>query len=83
MRSRHLLGTGTVAITAFVVFAWMTTQVDALRDQLPFTDDPWDAVTSFALIGIGVVGGASIVRARGEFARREDPGAARPIVHGI
>ena len=72
-----------MAIGAFLVFAWLTTQVHALRDQLPFTDDPWDAVTSFALIGIGVVGGATVVRVLGEFARREDPAAARPIVLGV
>jgi hypothetical protein len=83
MRSRHLLGSGAVAIAAFVAFAWLTTQVHALRDQLPFTDDPWDAVTSFALIGIGVIGGATIVRALGEFARRQDPSAARRIVLGV
>ena len=83
MRSRHLLRSGALAIAAFVVFAWLTTQVHALRDQLPFTDDPWDAVTSFALIGIAVVGGATIVRALGAFARREDPSAARLIVLGV
>ncbi len=83
MRSRHLLGSGAVAVAAFVAFAWLTTQIHALRDQLPFTDDPWDAVTSFALIGVGVVGGATIVRSLGAFARREDPSAARPIVLGV
>jgi hypothetical protein len=83
MRAAHLFGSGAVAIVAFVVFAWLTTQVDVLRERLPFTDDPWDAVTSFALIGIAVVGAATIVRALGEFARRRDPRAARPIGLGI
>ena len=83
MRIRQLLGSGAVAIAAFVVFAFLTTQLHALRDQLPFTDDPWDAVTSYALIGIAVVGGATVLRALGELVRREDPGAERPIVRGV
>lgn len=83
MRTRHLLGSGAVAIAAFVAFAFLTTQIHAIRDQLPFTDDPWDGVTSFALIGIALVGGATIVRALGAFVRGEDPNAARPIVLGV
>lgn len=83
MRFRYLIGSGGVAIAAFGVFAWLTTQIHVIRAQLPFTVDPWDAVTSFALIGIGVVGVATIVRALGEVARRRDPSTARPIARGF
>ncbi len=66
----------------FVVVSWLTTQVESLRAAMPFTEDPWDAVVSFALIGIGVIGGATIVRAIGQLGRPYDPAVARRIAIG-
>lgn len=73
---------GAIATVPFVVTAWLTTQVESVRAALPFTDDPYDAVVSFAVVAIAVVGGATIVRAIGQLRRPHDPSVARRIAIG-
>ena len=79
---RRTTWSGALAAAVFVVVSWLTTQVETLRAAMPFTDDPWDAVVSFALIGIGVIGGATIVRAMGQLGRPDDPAVERRIAIG-
>ena len=74
--------TGAAATALFVVTAWLTTQIESLRAVLPFTEDPFDAVVSFALVGIGVIGGLTLVRAAGQRRRPFDRAVARRIAIG-
>lgn len=67
---------------AFLAFAWLTTQVESLRAVLPFTEDPYDAVTSFAVIAIGIVGGATVVRWLAQARRAPDLAVERRIALG-
>jgi hypothetical protein len=67
---------------SFLVFAWLTTQVASLRASLPFTEDPYDAVVSFAVIAIGVVGTATVFRAFAHARRPFDPAVGRRIAIG-
>jgi hypothetical protein len=74
--------TGTAASAAFVLLALVTTQAKSIQAVLPFTDDPYDAVTWFSLIGIAIVGGATLVRAIGHLSGAYDPAVARRIAIG-
>lgn len=74
--------TSTPVAASFLVFAWLTTQVQALRTELPFTEDPYDAVVSYAVIGIAVVGGASIFRVIVHARRPYDPVVGRRVAIG-
>lgn len=67
---------------SFLVFAWLTTQVAALRAVLPFTDDPYDGVVSFAVIGIGVVGAATVFRVVVHARSPYDPEVGRRVAIG-
>jgi hypothetical protein len=73
---------GAAASAAFVLLALVTTQVKTIQAVLPFTDDPYDAVTWFSLIAIAIVGGATIVRAIGHRSGTYDPAVARRIALG-
>jgi hypothetical protein len=79
---RPVAWSGAFAGIAFLVLAWLTTQVAAIRAAVPFTEDPYDAVVSFAVIGVGVVGGATFLRAIGEARRSGDPSVERRIAIG-
>jgi hypothetical protein len=79
---RLITFSGAAASFAFVLLAIVTTQVDVIRAGLPFTEDPYDAVTWFALLGIAVVGGATIVRSIGHRSGTYDPAVARRIAMG-
>ena len=79
---RFVTFSGTAASFAFVLLAIVTTQVDVIRSGLPFTEDPYDVITWFALIGIAVVGGATIVRWMGHRSGTYDPAVARRIAIG-
>ena len=79
---RRVTRAGGAATVLFIVVSWLTTQVESIRSSLPFTEDPYDAVVSFALIGIAVVGGATIVRAMGQRTRPYDSSVARRIAIG-
>lgn len=69
-------------VTSFLVYAWLSTQVEALRAELPFTEDPFDAVVSFAVIGIAVVGGTTIFRVLVHARRPYDPVIGRRVAIG-
>ena len=79
---RLITFSGAAAGFAFVLLAIVTTQVDVIRAGFPFTEDPYDAVTWFALLGIAVVGGATIVRWIGHRSGAYDPAVARRIAIG-
>jgi len=79
---RLVTGTGAIATGLFLVVAGLTTQVASVRAALPFTEDPYDGVVSFAVVAIAVVGGASIVRAMATLRRPPDPVVARRIAIG-
>lgn len=74
--------TSTPIAASFLVYAWLTTQVQAVRAQLPFTEDPYDAVVSYAVIGIAVVGGATIFRVIVHARRPYDPVIGRRVAIG-
>ena len=79
---RFITWTGAATSAAFLLLALVTTQVDSIQAVLPFTDDPYDAVTWFSVIAIAIVGGATIVRAIGQRSRAVDPAVARRIALG-
>ena len=67
---------------SFLVFAWLTTQVTALRAVMPLTEDPYDGIVSFAVIGIGVVGAATFFRVLVHGRRPYDPAVGRRVAIG-
>lgn len=79
---RFVTWTGTATSAAFLLLVLVTTQVDSIQAVLPFTDDPYDAVTWFSVLAIAIVGGATIVRAIGHRGRAYDPAVARRIALG-
>ena len=50
--------------------------------SLPFSEDPYDAVTSFGVIAIAIVGGATVVRWIAQLRRRPDDAVERRIAIG-
>ena len=80
---RLVTRTGSVATALFFGFSWLTTQVGSIRAALPFTEDPYDAVVSFGVIAIAVVGGATVFRAIVHARRPYDPSVARRIAIGF
>ena len=60
--TRLAANTAAIAVVLFGLFCFVTTQVHALRETLPFTVDPYDAVESYALMAIGLVAGVTWVR---------------------
>lgn len=79
---RFVTWAGTAASAAFALLVLVTTQVDVIRAALPFTDDPYDAVTWFSVIAIALVGAATVVRAIGHRSRPYDPAVARRVAIG-
>ncbi len=79
---RFVTWTGAATSAAFFLLVLVTTQVDSIQAVLPFTDDPYDAVTWFSVIAIAIVGGATIVRAIGHRGGPSDPAVARRIALG-
>jgi len=51
-----------VAVLLFGLLWFLTTQVRDLRETLPFTLDPYDAVVSYAVMAIALVAGATWLR---------------------
>jgi hypothetical protein len=80
---RLVTRTGSVATALFLAFSWLTTQVESIRAALPFTEDPYDAVVSFGVIAIAVVGGATAFRAIVHAGRPYDPSVARRVAIGF
>jgi hypothetical protein len=82
MRLERVTRAGAVAGVAFLVLAGLTTQVKAIRAVLAFGDDPYDAVTSFAVIAIAIVGGATVLRWLAQMRREPDAAVERRIAIG-
>lgn len=72
---RPAVGTALAAAVAnaavFTVFAFVTTQVRAVRNGSPWQDDPYDAVVSFTLFFVPLVG--VLIAMRMLLCRRGDP----------
>jgi hypothetical protein len=77
--TRLAANTAAVAVVLFGLLCFVTTQVHALRETLPFTVDPYDAVESYALMAIAVVAGATWVRSLRHREPVLDPPVARRI----
>jgi hypothetical protein len=84
LRRAPLRVTWTAAPVAasFLVFAWLSTQVAALRAVLPFTEDPYDAVVSYGVIGIGMVGAATVFRVVVHARQPYEPAVGRRVALG-
>jgi hypothetical protein len=83
MRFRRMIRAGAVAGIAYMSLATVTTQVETVRASVPFTDDPWDAVTSFAVIAIWLIAAATIVRSLASARRPPEPDVERRIALGV
>jgi hypothetical protein len=75
----RVIWTAAPVSASFLVFAWLTKEVAALRTSLPFTEDPYDAVVSFAVIAIGVIWAATVFRVVAHARRPFDPAVARRV----
>jgi len=60
--TRRAANAAALAVVAYAVLWVVTTQIRAVRDLSPFSDDPWDYVASYASIFLPVVAGATWVR---------------------
>ncbi|MFI6155527.1 hypothetical protein ACIBCA_22900 [Kitasatospora sp. NPDC051170] len=65
------LWTSTAAGTAFTAFAYLTTQVRAVRAGSPWQDDPYDAVVTFTLFFVPLLG--ALGAGRMPLCRRDRP----------
>ena len=81
-RVRDGANAAALAVVAFAVLWFVTTQVHAIRDVSPFADDPWDLVTSFAALFLPLVAGATFVRSVAHRGPRLDTPVARRIAIG-
>ncbi len=72
-----------VAVVLFGLFCFLTTQVHVLRETLPFTVDPYDAVESYALMAIALVAGVTWIRSLRHREPVLDPAVARRIRLGV
>lgn len=79
---RRVTWASAAATAWFLGLSWLSTQVASIRESLPFTEDPYDGVVSFAVIGVVVVGGVTAVRALAHAGRAYDPAVARRIAIG-
>ena len=51
-----------IAVVAYAILWFATTQVRSIREVSPFAEDPWDAVASYAAIFLPMVAGATWIR---------------------
>ncbi len=72
-----------VAVVLFGLLCFVTTQVHDLRETLPFTVDPYDAVESYALMAIGLVAGVTWIRSLRHREPVLNPPVARRIRLGV
>ena len=61
-RVRDAANATALAVVAFAVLWFVTTQVRAVRDVSPFAEDPWDLVASFAALFLPLIVAATFVR---------------------
>ena len=81
-RVRDAANAAAVAVVAFAVLWFVTTQVHAVRAVSPFADDPWDLVASFAALFLPLVVGATFVRSVAHRGPRLETPVARRIAIG-
>jgi hypothetical protein len=81
--TRLAANTAACAVVLFGLLCFLTTQVQDLRETLPFTLDPYDAVVSYAVMAIGLVAGATWVRSLRHREPVLDPAVARRIRLGV
>ncbi len=81
--TRLAANTAACAVVLFGLLCFLTTQVHDLRETLPFTLDPYDAVVSYAVMAIALVAGATWVRSLRHRETVLDPAVARRIRLGI
>lgn len=72
-----------LAVVVFGLLCFLTTQVHALRETLPFTLDPYDAVVSYAVMAVALVAGVTWIRSLGHREPVLDPAVARRIRLGV
>ena len=81
-RVRDAANAAALAVVAFAVLWFVTTQVHAVRDVSPFADDPWDLVASFAALFLPLVVAATFVRSVAHRGPRLETPVARRIAIG-
>ncbi len=81
--TRLAANTAACAVVLFGLLCFLTTQAHDLRETLPFTLDPYDAVVSYAVMAIALVAGATWVRSLRHREPVLDPAVARRIRLGV
>lgn len=81
-RVRDAANVAALAVVAFAVLWFATTQVHAVREVSPFAEDPWDLVASFAALFLPLVVGATVVRSVAHRGPRLETPVARRIAIG-
>ena len=62
-RTTRVAANASAAVVCLFAALWFaTTQVRAIRDLSPFSEDPFDGVATYAVIGLSIVAGATWVR---------------------
>ena len=72
-----------LAALAWAALYLLTTQIASVRAVSPFADDPWDAVASYAAIGMPFVVGATWIRSLRHRGTRLQAATARRIRTGV
>jgi hypothetical protein len=72
-----------LAALAWAALYLLTTQIASVRAVSPFADDPWDAVASYAAIGMPLVVGATWIRSLRHRGPRLHAATARRIRTGV
>ena len=80
-RTRRAANLAALAVVAFAALSLSTTQIRAIRSVVPWADDPYDAVVSFAMLLLPLVVLVTLVRSVRYRGVREIPGAARRRIH--
>jgi multisubunit Na+/H+ antiporter MnhC subunit len=81
-RVRDAANAAGLAVVAYAVLWFVTTQIHAIREVSPFADDPWDLVASFAALFLPLVCGATFIRSMAHRGPRLERAVARRIALG-
>lgn len=60
--TRRAANAAALAVVAYAVLWVVSTQIESIRANSPFSDDPWDFVASYSSIFLPVVAGATWIR---------------------
>jgi hypothetical protein len=80
--TRRAANATAAAVVSFAALYAGSTQIADVRAVSPFADDPFDAVVSFAVIGLALVVGATWLRSISHRGPLLDPAVARRIRRG-